>query len=75
MDGGAQVDRVGQPKKYSQPWKSLSKRIYLKEVTFSRQLKIKNGFTSDDATVRHLLNRHQSLCLLEMLASTAEANS
>ena len=69
------VDRVGQPKKYSQPWKSLAKRIYLEEDTFStlRQLKITNSFSSDDATVRHLINHHQSLCLLETLASSTEA--
>ena len=38
-----------------------------------RQLKINNGFSSDDATGHNLLNHHQFLCLLKMLASSAEA--
>ena len=38
-----------------------------------RQLKIKHGFSSDNATVYHLLNHHQSLCLLRMLATSTEA--
>ena len=54
---------------------SIAKRIYLKEDMFITlgQLKIKNSFSSDHATVRHLINRHQSLCLLETLASNTEA--
>ena len=38
-----------------------------------RQLKIKNGFSSDDTTICHLISGHQSLCLLKMLASSAGA--
>jgi len=54
--------RVGQPKKYSQPWKSLVRRIYLEEDMFTmlRQLKVENSFSSDDATTLFL----QGLCLV-----------
>jgi len=47
--------------------KNLSRRRHI------RQLKVENGFSSDDATIRHLINGRQSLCLLKMLASSAEA--
>ena len=71
---GNRAGRVERPKKYSQAWKSLARRIYVEEDTFSmlRRLKVDNGFSSDDATIRHLINGHQSLCLLKMLASSAE---
>ena len=38
--------RVGRPKKYAQPWVSLTKRVYLEEGTFSslRFLKAQNQF-------------------------------
>ena len=57
--------RVGWPQKYVQPWLSVMKRVYLEENTFSvlRLLKSQQHFTSNDATVRWLISRHEYLSL------------
>lgn len=70
--GCSHSGRVGRPKKYSQPWVSLTKRVYLKEDMFSllRFLKSQNQFNSDDAMVRYLINRHEYLCIVERLVKT-----
>ena len=61
--------KVGRPKKYSQPWVSVAKRVYLEAETFSalRSLKSQKEFISDDATVRYLINRHEYMCIVERL--------
>ena len=71
--GCSRSGRVGRPKKYAQPWVSLTKRVYLEEGTFSslRFLKAQNQFNSDDATVRYLISRHEYLCIVERLVKAS----
>lgn len=52
---------VGRPKRFSQSWNSVMKRIYVTEEVLLefRDLKNSGGFASDDLTLRYLLSHHR----------------
>ena len=54
----ARRSHVGRPKKFSQPWSSVMKRVYIMAETCVklRQVKKTNGFASDECTLQYLSN-------------------
>lgn len=54
--------RVGRPKRFSQPWKSIIKRIYIAEGTLLefRELKNAKGIDSDDSALAYLLDYYRT---------------
>ena len=61
----ARRSHVGRPKKFSQPWSSVMKRVYITAETCVkfRQVKKANGFASDECTLQYLLNCNEKRCL------------
>ena len=51
---------VGRPKRYSQSWNSVMKRIYITEGTLVEFCNLKNSknINSDDLGLRYLLDYH-----------------
>jgi len=52
---------VGWPKRFSQPWTSIMKRIYVSEGTLLElcEFKKSSDFTSDESDIQYLLNQHR----------------
>ena len=53
----------GHPKKFSRPWNSVMKRIYISEDSWMdfRKLKVTGKFSSDNDTLQFLLRKHKAL--------------
>ena len=62
---------IGRPKKFCRAWSSVMKRLYISAETCAklRQVKKAKGFTSDECTIRYLLN-----CCEEILAIAANVS-
>ena len=60
----ARRSHVGCPK-FSQPWSSVMKRVYITTETCVkfRQVKKANGFASDECALQYLLNCNEKRCL------------
>ena len=54
---------TGRPKKFCWPWSSVMKRVYIMAETCAklRQVKKAKGFTSDECTLRYLLNCYEGI--------------
>ena len=54
---------IGRPKKFCRPWSSVMKRLYISAETCAklRQVKKAKGFTSDECTIRYLLNCYEEI--------------
>jgi len=59
--GSAYRTTVGRPKRFSQRWASVMKRIYVSEGTLLelREFKKSSDFTSDESAIQYLLNQHK----------------
>ena len=52
----------GRPKKFSRPWNSVMKRIYISEESWMdfRKLKVTGKFSSDNDTLQFLLQKYKA---------------